>query len=92
MARLGLIMGRYNQDTFVGDNAFDVILPNGRVCPKADHGIPDLDRGDPMVISTTKGALAEEDGVFYMCGGTNYLLGQIQDTSKINFILRDETM
>ncbi len=44
---------------------FEVVLPNGQICPAPDHGIPTNGGGILMI----KPLLAEARGVLYMCGG-----------------------
>ena len=43
---------------------FDVILPNGEMCPQADNGIPAFT--EPVRAWY---GLAEAHGVIYLCGG-----------------------
>ncbi len=48
-----------------GDVDFEVVLPNGSVCPPSDHGLPAFDAGGPRYHH----ASAEVGGVVYICGG-----------------------
>ncbi len=50
-----------------GDREIQVILPTGKICGHADHGVPDFEyEGQKM---TSGSGLAEVDGVIYKCGG-----------------------
>ena len=50
-----------------GDREIQVILPTGKICGHADHGVPDFEfEGQKM---TSASGLAEIDGVIYKCGG-----------------------
>ncbi len=51
----------------LGDTDFEILLPNGAVCPPLDHGLPGLDPG--VFAPRYRHAIAEADGVVYMCGG-----------------------
>ncbi len=48
-----------------GDADFDIVLPNGKICPPADHGLPPFNVTDPLYLH----AITEADGVIYLCGG-----------------------
>ncbi len=51
----------------LGDTDFEIVLPNGAVCPPSDHGLPGLDPG--VGAPRYRHALAEAEGVVYLCGG-----------------------
>ncbi len=48
------------------DRSFEVVLPNGKICPASDHGIPDFNAED---FAPTRAGITEVDGVIYVCGG-----------------------
>ncbi len=50
-----------------GDREVQIILPNGRTCGRADHGVPDFEYEGLKMTSAS--GLAEVDGVIYKCGG-----------------------
>ncbi len=49
-----------------GDPSLEVVLPNGNICPKAAHGIPDFDADKKTPYYA---GIAEARGVIYLCGG-----------------------
>ncbi len=60
----GMVQG--NRDSG-GDPSINIILPNGKVCPPNDHGIPDFD----LDIPTYAHGLVEHRGVVYKVGGVS---------------------
>ncbi len=60
----------------LGDADFEIVMPNGKICPTADHGLPTYNVTDPVSYH----GITEVDGVIYLCGGE---FSESDESSKV---------